>query len=106
VSRRQSEGVFPPGRSSLFCFFLFTSISFHLYNDGMSHQVKNSPDIPPQWLAEFEAAARRLLATRFKYAFIKTYKPVMDDARYQYQGPGVVPAVAVVPRVLVVEQAE
>jgi hypothetical protein len=39
--------------------------------------------IPAEVLAEFEAAARRPLAQRFKYAFIKTYKPVMDDARYR-----------------------
>lgn len=41
------------------------------------------PAIPPEWRAEFEAAARRPLAVRFKYAFIKTYKPVLDDARYR-----------------------
>jgi hypothetical protein len=35
------------------------------------------------WLAEFEAAARRPLALRWKYAFIRTYKPVMDDARFR-----------------------
>lgn len=39
--------------------------------------------IPPEWLAEFEAAARRPLATRFRYAFIHTYKPVLDDATYR-----------------------
>jgi hypothetical protein len=39
--------------------------------------------IPPEWLAEFEAAARRPLATRMRYAFIKTYKPVLDDASYR-----------------------
>jgi hypothetical protein len=39
--------------------------------------------IPPEWLAEFEAAARRPLEQRLRYAFIKTYKPVMDDARYR-----------------------
>jgi hypothetical protein len=39
--------------------------------------------IPAEWLAEFEAAARRPLAQRWKYAFIKTYKPVMDDARFR-----------------------
>ena len=39
--------------------------------------------IPPDWLEEFEAAARRPLATRFRYAFIRTYKPVMDDASYR-----------------------
>jgi hypothetical protein len=39
--------------------------------------------IPPEWLAEFEAAARRPLPLRMRYAFIKTYKPVMDDARFR-----------------------
>lgn len=39
--------------------------------------------IPPEWLAEFEAAARRPLKERFKYAFIKTYKPVMDDEPFR-----------------------
>jgi hypothetical protein len=39
--------------------------------------------IPREWLEEFEAAARRPLARRFRYAFIKTYKPVMDDARFR-----------------------
>ncbi len=36
-----------------------------------------------QWRAEFEAAARRPLRTRFRYAFIHTYKPVLDDAPYR-----------------------
>ena len=36
-----------------------------------------------QWEEEFEAAARRPLSTRLRYAFIKTYKPVMDDAKYR-----------------------
>jgi hypothetical protein len=40
-------------------------------------------DIPPDWLAEFEAASRRPLQQRMKYAFIKTYKPVLDDATYR-----------------------
>lgn len=39
--------------------------------------------IPREWLAEFEAAARRPLAQRWKYAFIKAYKPVLDDARFR-----------------------
>ena len=42
-----------------------------------------SLEIPADVLAEFEAAARRPLAQRFRYAFIKTYKPVMDDAPYR-----------------------
>lgn len=36
-----------------------------------------------EWLAEFEAAARRPLSARFEYAFIRTYKPVLDDAPYR-----------------------
>lgn len=39
--------------------------------------------IPADILAEFEAAARRPLKQRFRYAFIKTYKPVLDDAPYR-----------------------
>lgn len=39
--------------------------------------------IPADWLAEFEAAARRPLATRFRYAFICTHKPVLDDAPFR-----------------------
>jgi hypothetical protein len=39
--------------------------------------------IPNKWLEEFEAAARRPLAQRWKYAFIHTYKPVLDDANYR-----------------------
>lgn len=35
------------------------------------------------WIEEFEAAARRPLAQRMKYAFIKTYKPVLDDEPYR-----------------------
>jgi hypothetical protein len=39
--------------------------------------------IPADWLAEFEAAARRPLEVRFRYAFIRTYKPVLDDATFR-----------------------
>jgi hypothetical protein len=42
----------------------------------------SEPD-PSEWFAEFEAAARRSLETRFRYAFIHTYKPVLDDAAYR-----------------------
>ena len=40
-------------------------------------------DIPAERLASFEAAARRPLPLRMKYAFIKTYKPVLDGATYR-----------------------
>ena len=43
-----------------------------------------SSAVPQEWLEEFEAAARRPLEVRFRYAFIHTYyKPVLDDARYR-----------------------
>ena len=44
---------------------------------------RDKVEIRAEWLAEFEAAARRPLATRLKYAFIKTYKPVLDDAKFR-----------------------
>ena len=40
-------------------------------------------EILAEWLAEFEAAERRSLENRLRYAFIKTYKPVMDDAEFR-----------------------
>ena len=39
--------------------------------------------IPAAWLADFEAAARRSLELRLRYAFIHTYKPVLDDAEFR-----------------------
>jgi hypothetical protein len=36
--------------------------------------------IPSDWLAEFEAAARRPLEQQFRSSFMRTYKPVLDDA--------------------------
>ena len=48
-----------------------------------SEDPPRAPEIPPDWLADFEAAARRPLEQRLRYAFIHTYKPVLDDARYR-----------------------
>jgi hypothetical protein len=42
-----------------------------------------APAIAPEWLAEFEAAAARPLALRMRYAFIRTYKPGLDDAPFR-----------------------
>ena len=39
--------------------------------------------IPQEWREEFEAAARRPLSVRMRYAFIHTYKPVLDDAPFR-----------------------
>ncbi len=49
----------------------------------MAEQVAANADIPSDWLAEFEAAARRSLRMRMRYAFIHTYQPVLDDADYR-----------------------
>lgn len=35
------------------------------------------------WIEEFEAAAGRPLPVRLRYAFVRTYKPVLDDAPYR-----------------------
>jgi hypothetical protein len=36
-----------------------------------------------EWLEEFEAASRRPLPIRMRYAFVRTYKPVLDDAPFR-----------------------
>jgi hypothetical protein len=51
--------------------------------DCMSTEATTHVAIPADWLAEFEAASRRSLEQRFRYSFIKTYKPVLDDAEYR-----------------------
>ena len=45
--------------------------------------MKPNADELRQWQQEFEAAARRPLAQRLRYAFIRTHKPVLDDAAYR-----------------------
>lgn len=52
-------------------------------NTFSSQDAEFASPIPLEWIEEFDAAARRPLAQRFRYAFIKTYKPVMDDAPYR-----------------------
>jgi hypothetical protein len=42
-----------------------------------------SADDVRAWEIEFAAAARRPLEQRMKYAFIHTYKPVLDDAPFR-----------------------
>jgi hypothetical protein len=46
-------------------------------------EARGESKLTPELAAEFEAAAKRPLRTRLKYAFIKTYKPVLDDAKYR-----------------------
>ena len=47
------------------------------------HPVDSDAAVPADWLAEFEAPARPSLETRFRYAFIRTYKPGLDDALFR-----------------------
>ena len=54
-----------------------------LHDKPASNPPGSDAAIPAEWLVEFEAAARRLLETRFRYAFIHTYKPVLDDAPFR-----------------------
>jgi len=49
------------------------------YNSTM----KESEAIPAEWVRDFESAARRTLEDRMRYAFIRTYKPVLDDAPFR-----------------------
>jgi len=53
------------------------------YSRRMEVMATASSAIPADWLAEFEAAAERPLEQRMRYAFIRTYKPVLDDARFR-----------------------
>ncbi len=45
--------------------------------------MPTDPSPSSDWTAEFEAAAQRSLETRFRYAFVRTYKPVLDDASFR-----------------------
>ena len=42
-----------------------------------------STGIPADWLADFEAASRRSLELRMRYAFIHTDKPGLDDRAFR-----------------------
>jgi hypothetical protein len=48
-----------------------------------SSSTDRESEIPREWIDEFEAAACRPLQTRLRYAFIHTFKPVLDDAPYR-----------------------
>ena len=47
------------------------------------HVTSTTEEIPGEWREAFEANAKRSLETRIRYAFIHTYKPVLDDAAYR-----------------------
>lgn len=36
-----------------------------------------------EWIRDFEAAERRTLEQRMKYAFVHTFKPVLDEAPFR-----------------------
>ena len=49
---------------------------------NQSRQSREESQIQ-EWIADFEAAARRPMSRRMDYAFIHTYKPVLDDAPFR-----------------------
>lgn len=53
------------------------------YAEGRPMDDKPDAQTIQEWESEFEAAARRPLPVRIKYAFIHTYKPVLDDAPFR-----------------------
>lgn len=44
---------------------------------------KPDPEEERQWWEEFDAAAHRPIEQHIKNSFIKTYRPVLDDADYR-----------------------
>ena len=44
---------------------------------------EDNSDTSAEWEKEFEAAALRPLEMRMRYAFIQTYKPVLDDEPFR-----------------------
>lgn len=42
-----------------------------------------SPEELAEWIRDFEAAARRSLEQRMRYAFVHTHKPVLDDEPFR-----------------------
>ena len=48
-----------------------------------SARPADGASIDPVLSAEFEAARKRPLPVRWRYSFIKTCKPVLDDAKYR-----------------------
>lgn len=51
-------------------------------NELLSNRTLTADELG-EWLADFEAAARRPLRQRMRYAFVYTYKPVLDDALFR-----------------------
>jgi len=50
---------------------------------GRTLETAENEPIAADLLADFEAAARRPLRQRMRYAFIHTHKPVLDDAPFR-----------------------
>ena len=49
----------------------------------MAHDTTGSDAERAAWEEECAAAARRPLSVRLRYAFLRTYKPVLDDADFR-----------------------
>ena len=55
----------------------------YFHQTETEHAMSYTLQEQQEWEKEFEAAARRPLRERMRYAFIHTYKPVLDDAPYR-----------------------
>ena len=45
--------------------------------------MNETDTIDAEWRAEFDAAAGRPLELRLKHGFVRTYKPILDDAQFR-----------------------
>ena len=45
--------------------------------------MKRDPQELKQWISEFQATRRRGLKKRLYYSFVRTFKPVLDEASFR-----------------------
>ena len=54
-----------------------------IHHTGMDDRAPDILKELKEWRDEFDAASARPFHVRLQYAFIRTYKPVLDDAPYR-----------------------
>ena len=52
-------------------------------SDGANQPTAPDAATRARWFAEFEAIPKLSMEERFKRGFVKSYRPVLDDARYR-----------------------
>ncbi len=58
----------------------YGNLYLHMTDKRTSSETEQTTQ---EWIRDFEAAAKRSLEQRLNYAFIHTYKPVMDDEPFR-----------------------